>query len=122
MRLITHLVLLLCLTSILAGCQKAEEPPTADITATSMSSESPGQTGLPEISKLESANLFTTAKDTDLRLAATGDVLFRKGSQPREDEISIFVNPQVRFQTMLGFGGAITDASSEVFAKLSAAK
>jgi len=65
------------------------------------------------------AKLFTTAKDTVLRLALGDEVSFKKGRQPTENEISIFVNPKVHFQTMLGFGGAITDASSEVFAKLS---
>jgi len=71
------------------------------------------------IGSAAAATIFTTAKDTDLRLAADGEVSFKKGSQPTENEISVFVNPKVHFQTMLGFGGAITDASSEVFAKLS---
>jgi glucosylceramidase len=34
--------------------------------------------------------------------------------------VSVFVNPQKRFQEFLGIGGAITDASAEVFAKLPA--
>jgi glucosylceramidase len=71
------------------------------------------------ISNVTAATLFTTARDTDLRLTQGGEISFKKGTQPTENEISIFVNPKVRFQTMLGFGGAITDASSEVFAKLS---
>jgi len=65
------------------------------------------------------AKIFTTAKDTDFRLAPGSEQGFKKGTQPTENEISIFVNPKIHFQTMLGFGGAITDASSEVFAKLS---
>jgi glucosylceramidase len=32
--------------------------------------------------------------------------------------VSIFVNPNKKFQKYLGIGGAITDASSEVFSKL----
>ncbi len=71
------------------------------------------------IGSAAAATIFTTAKDTELRLAPGGEVSFKKGSQPTENEISIFVNPKIHFQTMLGFGGAITDASSEVFAKLS---
>jgi len=74
------------------------------------------------IGSATAATLFTTAKDTELRLAPGGEIDFRKGTQPTENEISIFVNPNIRFQTMLGFGGAITDASSEVFAKLSPGK
>ena len=38
--------------------------------------------------------------------------------QPLETQICIFVNPNKKFQTYLGIGGAITDASAEVFAKL----
>jgi glucosylceramidase len=36
--------------------------------------------------------------------------------------VCIFVNPDKKFQTFMGIGGAITDASAEVFAKLSPEK
>lgn len=62
--------------------------------------------------------VYTTAKDTELRLSQTGEHTFGKTTQPSEVEISIFVNPNKTFQTLLGIGGAITDASAEVFAKL----
>ena len=62
--------------------------------------------------------IFTTAKDTDLRLTNTGSKEFKPGSQPPETVNSIFVNPDKQFQKILGFGGSITDASAEVFAKL----
>ena len=62
--------------------------------------------------------LYTTAKDTDLRLTKQPDQIFRKRVQPLETEVSIFVNPNKKFQKYLGIGGAITDASSEVFSKL----
>jgi glucosylceramidase len=64
--------------------------------------------------------VFTTAKDTKLRLTKTSEQTFNKASQPLETEIAVFVNPQKTFQTFLGIGGAITDASAEVFAKLNA--
>jgi len=35
-----------------------------------------------------------------------------------ETDIAVFVNPKKTFQTYLGIGGAITDASSEVFSAL----
>ena len=57
------------------------------------------------IGSATAATIFTTAKDTDLRLAPGSEVSFKKGSQPTENEISIFVNPKIHFQTMLGFGG-----------------
>ena len=70
----------------------------------------------------ESATIFTTAKDTDKRLTQTGTETFEQGKQPLETEMSIFVNPDVTFQTFVGIGGAITDAAAEVFAKLPADK
>jgi len=63
-------------------------------------------------------SVYTTAKDTDKRLSLTQEVSFKKAIQPTEGQISVFVNPNKRFQTILGIGGAITDASAEVFAKL----
>ena len=62
--------------------------------------------------------VYTTAKETDLRLTRTENKNFKKRIQPLETEISIFVNPKKSFQTFLGIGGAITDASAEVFSKL----
>jgi len=66
----------------------------------------------------QEATVYTTAKDTKLRLTETGSYTFDKGKQPLETELSIFVNPNKTFQTFVGIGGAITDASAEVFAKL----
>ncbi|MGQ1910575.1 glycoside hydrolase family 30 protein [Marinifilum sp. RC60d5] len=70
----------------------------------------------------EIAQIVTTAKDTDLRLSNTGEVVFKKSKQALETENSIFVNPNNTFQSFIGIGGAITDASAEVFAKLSKEK
>ena len=64
------------------------------------------------------ARLFTTAEGTGLRLADQGKHKFGKAEQPAETEIAVFVNPEKTYQTMLGIGGALTDASAEVFAKL----
>jgi len=66
--------------------------------------------------------VYTTAKDTSLRLAQTGEYSFENAVQPLETEVAVFVNPEKSFQTFLGIGGAITDASAEVFAKLSEPK
>lgn len=62
--------------------------------------------------------VYTTAKDTDLRLSPSGTLTFRDASQPLETQTSIFVDPSKTFQTIVGIGGALTDASAEVFAKL----
>ena len=42
--------------------------------------------------------------------------------QPLETQICVFVDPARTFQTILGVGGALTDASAETFAKLPKAK
>ena len=65
---------------------------------------------------------YTTAESTEYRLSKTAAVSFASSLQPLETETCIFVNPDKTFQTMLGIGGAITDASAEVFAKLSPVK
>ena len=62
--------------------------------------------------------VYTTAKDSSLRLTQNETVDFEVAVQPLETEVAVFVNPNKRFQRILGFGGSITDASSEVFAKL----
>jgi glucosylceramidase len=66
--------------------------------------------------------LYTTAEKTEERLTRTEAQPFGPSVQPLETEICIFVDPARTFQTFLGIGGAITDASAEVFAKLPAAK
>jgi glucosylceramidase len=70
--------------------------------------------------KNKTLQVYTTAKDTELRLTKTGTQIFKKKVQPLETEIAVFVNPKKTFQEYLGIGGAITDASSEVFALLDA--
>lgn len=70
----------------------------------------------------QEAAIYTTADSTTLRLTRTDSKTFVPGQQPLETEIAVFVNPHKTFQTMLGIGGAITDASAEVFASLPADK
>jgi len=69
-----------------------------------------------------SVQVFTTARDGGQRLAAAEPVALREGHALTEKENSVFVDPARRFQRVLGIGGAITDASAEVFAKLSPGK
>ena len=63
--------------------------------------------------------VFTTAENTNLKLTPTEVLQFSEAIQPLETEVAIFVNPNKQFQEFLGIGGAITDASAEVFSKLS---
>lgn len=66
--------------------------------------------------------VYTTASNSDQRLAKTNTLQFENVGQALESEISIFVNPNKTFQSFLGIGGAITDASSEIFATLTPEK
>ncbi|MFE3849377.1 glycoside hydrolase family 30 beta sandwich domain-containing protein [Flavobacterium sp. LB3P45] len=66
--------------------------------------------------------VYTTADSTKLRLTQTDKLTFTASKQPLEYEVSIFVEPKKTFQTFMGIGGAITDASAEVFAKLTKEK
>ncbi len=70
------------------------------------------------IAEGKTAVIYTTAKDTNLRLSESGEFEFKKAVQTLETQIAVFVNPNKTFQSLLGIGGAITDASAEVFAKL----
>ena len=66
----------------------------------------------------EKAQIFVTARDTSLRLSQTTDVTFENFGQPFETQVCVFVDPNHTFQSFIGIGGALTDASAEVFAKL----
>lgn len=68
------------------------------------------------------AVVYTTADSTSFRLTVTDTVKFRKLIQPVETQICVFTDPDKKFQTFLGIGGALTDASAETFSKLPAAK
>jgi glucosylceramidase len=63
--------------------------------------------------------VYTTAENTDFRLTKTSDSSkFYPVGQPPETQVCIIVDPTHHFQTLLGIGGALTDASAETFAKL----
>jgi glucosylceramidase len=66
--------------------------------------------------------VYTTADKTTYRLSATDKLTFKPMGQPLETQVCVFVDPSKRSQTMLGIGGALTDASAEVFAKLPRAR
>jgi len=64
--------------------------------------------------------VYTTAAKSEFRLTLTETTEFSEAAQPLETEVCIFVDPTKTFQTFLGIGGAITDASAETFYKLPA--
>ncbi len=71
---------------------------------------------------VKTATEYVTAKDTDLRMTRMPVVTFEPFGQPKETQVCVFVDPVKKFQTFLGIGGALTDASAEVFARLSEAQ
>lgn len=68
--------------------------------------------------KNKSVKIYITEQGSDSRLKDAGSVTFSASPQPGERDFSVFVDNSKKFQTMLGVGGALTDASAETFYKL----
>ncbi len=96
------------LVLLIASCSNIKEKEVSNSIAVSSSKAYRNKT----------LQVYTTAKDTELRLTKTSEQVFKNKVQPLETEVAIFINPKKTFQKYLGIGGAITDASSEVFAML----
>jgi O-Glycosyl hydrolase len=62
--------------------------------------------------------VYTTADSSNYRLSLTETLAFKDIGQPKETQVCVFVDPTKTFQTFLGIGGALTDASAETFYKL----
>ena len=77
------------------------------------------ETTTTQVPKGKKVVVYTTAENTKLRISATDTVSFVAFGQPKETQPCVFVDPSKTFQTFVGIGGAITDASAETFAKLS---
>ena len=71
-----------------------------------------------ENKKEKKVTVYSSAQNTQLRLSNTGTLEFTPHLRPLETEFCVFVDPSVSFQTFMGIGGALTDASAETFAKL----
>ncbi|NNK74292.1 MAG: glycoside hydrolase family 30 protein, partial [Flavobacteriaceae bacterium] len=63
--------------------------------------------------------VYTTAHNTNLKLSPNDSIRFDIAKQPLETDAAIIVDPSKTFQSLLGIGGALTDASAETFYKLS---
>ncbi len=85
---------------------------------------SPAMSPEPAIFSIEQkkASVYTTAMHTKQRLSLSGTVEFHAFDQPMETEVCVFVDPKTNYQSFVGIGGALTDASAETFAKLPAEK
>jgi glucosylceramidase len=62
--------------------------------------------------------IYTTAANSELRLSKSGTLTFKPLKQPLETQVCIFVDPQIKFQSVTGIGGTITDATAETFGKM----
>jgi len=68
--------------------------------------------------KPRTVKVYTTAAGTGHRLSVTDAPRFFGFPQPGDMQPCVFVDPSKAFQTLIGIGGALTDAAAEVFAKL----
>lgn len=109
---------LILILLVSTSCFACNQPTTnSDILITEDQSEVTKETQPDNLAERK-ITVFTTAKNSNLRLSKTDEKSFEKAQQPLESEISVFVNPGKKFQQVLGIGGAITDASAEVLSKL----
>ena len=95
------------------GCGENQEMDTKEMTEENNETQNIEPSYLGKV-----ADIYTTASNTELRLSKTGTAEFVTTGQPLESEVSVFVNPNKSFQSFIGIGGAITDASAEVFAQM----
>lgn len=105
---------LLAFSLLLLGCNENKVSPDNVVQKESLNIETEAPFSLLD----KKTSIYTTTQNTDLQLANTGQLNFENGQQPLETDVAVFVNPNIKFQSILGIGGAITDASAEVFAKL----
>ena len=62
--------------------------------------------------------VYTTADSTNYRLSVTDTIQFKELLQPLETQVCVFTDPDKTYQTFMGIGGALTDASAETFSKI----
>jgi len=68
--------------------------------------------------EFKTALQFTTAENRNKPFELSENLLIADFNQPEEHFPTIILDAQKRFQTIEGFGGALTDASAETFYKL----
>ncbi len=64
------------------------------------------------------AQQFITVKDSGYKLTKLTNLKFEEFKQPDENYPTLMLDAQKTFQTIEGFGGALTDAAAETFYKL----
>ena len=71
-----------------------------------------------QISRNSKAIVYSTTKGTNERISQTATLGFESHPEPLETDECIFIDPSRQFQSIIGFGGALTDAAAETFFKL----
>jgi glucosylceramidase len=66
----------------------------------------------------DAGRLYLTAQSTTNRLTKLDDLQFKPSAEFPERQGVVFIDPTKTFQTLLGIGGALTDAAAETFYKL----
>lgn len=67
-------------------------------------------------------DVFVTAQATGQRLSPSGTLTLGAAAPLTEKQQYVFIDPAKSFQTVLGIGGALTDAAAETYAKLPEAR
>ncbi|KAF1695252.1 glycosyl hydrolase [Pseudoxanthomonas jiangsuensis] len=70
----------------------------------------------------DAVTIYTTAQGASQQMVRSHSAPLQPGHALTEAENSVFVEPGRKFQSFLGIGGAITDATAETFAKLDEAR
>lgn len=89
-----------------------------NVEAASAQKRQPSKTSRPSSNEGRKVSVYTTAEKSEHRISATDTLSFKHHGQPLETQVCVFVDPSRTYQTHLGIGGALTDASAETFAKL----
>ncbi|CAE8721611.1 unnamed protein product, partial [Polarella glacialis] len=77
---------------------------------------------LPSLPGPYEVTVVQTAAGTGNRLTPVAPLLLEPGAGPKLGKASVVVDSSVRYQSFLGFGGSFTEASAEIWRKLSPAK
>jgi glucosylceramidase len=89
-----------------------------NVGAASAQKRQPSKTSSPSSNEGRKVSVYTTAEKSEHRISATDTLSFKHHGQPLETQVCVFVDPSRTYQTHMGIGGALTDASAETFAKL----
>jgi glucosylceramidase len=82
----------------------------------------PAEIAAPPVVEGKAVTVYTTAANSNYLISQTETLDFKPMGQPLETQVCVFVDPTKTFQTILGIGGALTDAAAETFAKLPQAR